>query len=309
MKKLIIKLLLTTAILTTLTAPAFAQTTKTLATTSSTLAPTKNTAPTPKEVPTAKTIIKIDGKTIKPEVVPFVENGHLYVPISVAKNFGATVESDGTRCRIIRKDIITQFFYAKSEYALQINWQKIPNKPLAIRKPNQTFIPLKFVAETFNCDVKFDSTTNTYNITNKGLIKVELTKERYHDVKGYVYYADGTPAKNMEVFFIPMSADGGINAGAYYRKYKLKEIPSVKTDENGFYVFKNIDTDTFPFTQITVNKDGNGSNGDWYGLTPCEVDPDLLYNIPEVKGYPGIRINAKRIIMPNIYIIPNPFKQ
>lgn len=268
---------------------------------------TKNYVPIPgSQVPAEQITIKIDGKTFIPEVKPFFENGDFYVPPSIAEEFGVVVEANYGMCTLTRKDVEIRMGYYPG--TTTISPERVPNKPHAIRKPNQTFIPLKFVAETFNCDVKFDEVTNTYNIANKGLIKVDLSTERYNDIKGYVKYMDGTPAKDMEIYFVPQSADGAIGADNYYRKHNLEKIPSVKTDEEGFYIFENIDTELFPFIMTTVNKDGNGIYGEWQGSTWCEVDPDLLNNVPESKGYPGLRLNAKRLIMPTFYIRPNPHK-
>ncbi|MDF2614084.1 MAG: Copper amine oxidase N-terminal domain [Clostridia bacterium] len=262
----------------------------------------------------AKTVSKvaspkviIDGKEIKLEATPFIDKGELYVPASVAKNFDAIVTTNYEKCDIARKDIIIRFWYSKSGSGIQINWQKIYTKPLAIRRPNMTFIPLKFTAQTLNCEVSYNQTTNAYTIINNGLIKVPLTEERYNDIKGYVYFADGTPAKDMTVYFVPSTADGAVAGEYYYRKFNLPEIQPVKTNENGEYVFPKIDTEKYPFFIASVNENANGSLGDWYGQTPCEVDPELLNNVKEAKGYPSLRLNSKRLIVPTFYIIENPF--
>jgi len=268
---------------------------------------TKDYIPSPSaDVPAEKITIKIDGKTIIPEVKPFFENGYFYVPVSVAENFGASVYADYMECGFRRKDILITMEY--QENATKVNWILVPNKASAIRRPNQTFIPLKFVAETLNCDVKFDIATNTYNITSKGLIKVDLSTERYNDIKGYIKYMDGNPAKNIEVHFVPMLADGRMGFEEYYKKHNDERILPVKTDNDGFYIFEAIDTSEFPFIQITVNKDTNERYGEWRGRTPCEIDPDLLNNVPSFEGPVSPRVNAKRLWMPTFYIEPNPYQ-
>jgi hypothetical protein len=296
MRKFITKLLLIITVVVTLSTSTFAQST----TTTSNI---KNISPTV-ETPTAKTIIKIDGRIIKPEIAPFVTNGQLYVPATIAKNFGATVEANSVGALMIRKDIRFIMNGDPKDPYTAINWQRIANKTQAIKGTKVVFVPLKYVAETLNCDVKFDSATNTYNITNKGLIKVELTKERYQDVKGYVKDMHGNPVANVKLYFIPITADGLIGGDSFNRKFNTKSPIPITTDANGFYEFKNIDTDVMNFATINTNNNQMLPNP-WFGENQLEVDPDLLNNVPEGKGFPGLRVNTKRLVIPTIYVVPN----
>ena len=123
------------------------------------------------------------------------------------------------------------------------------------------------------------------------------------DRTGRVLYSDGTPAKNVKVDFEPASADGGDFGDNYYGRRGLKAIESVYTDENGFFTFKNFDTETIPFGLVRIGSDPSGrtSKGEWYGQTGTEVNPELLNNVKPAPT-PINRLNLKRGDVGIIYL-------
>ena len=242
--------------------------------------------------------VKVDGKVVKLEQPAFVENEAVYMPASVTEYLGATLSTSGS-FTIIRKDVKLNI---RSNLDFYVNGARtsVKNPPKRI---DMDFFVSDEMLTYMNCDTKYDATTKTLEITNKGFIKVELSKERYVDLTGRVLYSDGTPAKNVKVDFEPASADGGDFGDNYYGRRGLKAIESVYTDENGFFTFKNFDTETIPFGLVRIGSDPSGrtSKGEWYGQTGTEVNPELLNNVKPAPT-PINRLNLKRGDVGIIYL-------
>lgn len=246
--------------------------------------------------------VKLDGKEVKLEQPAFVQNEKVYVPATIVKEIGATPSTPSGTLRLTRKDIVVSISVGNKN--ILVNWTNVPyNTPLK-RIKGIDFISEE-VLRYMNCDTSYDVATKTLEITNKGPIKAELSKERYVDLTGRVLYPDGTPAKNVQVDFSPTDASGADWGYSYYGRRSLKPIEPVYTDENGYFVFKNFDTETFPFGGVSVGIDPSGYTpvGEWRGGTGIEVDPELLYNTKRAGILmPGL--NLKRGDLGTIYLFP-----
>lgn len=148
--------------------------------------------------------VKIDDKVAKLTQPAFVKNGVVYVPADIVKELGATIESK-VGYVIKRKDI--ELNTSPLSPVFRVNWTRVPVKSIPKQIGKDLFIPDEILTY-MNCDTEYDEATKTLSIINKGLIKVELSQERYVDLTGRVLYPDGTPAKNMKVKFSPTDASG-----------------------------------------------------------------------------------------------------
>ncbi len=243
--------------------------------------------------------VKVDGKVVKLDEPAFVEKGLVYIPATVVKEIGAEI-TNKQGFGIKRKDF-TINLVTGSKYFNFNGARQIYNNQLK-RTKSMDFITDE-VFRYMNCDTNYDSTTKTLEITNKGPIKVELSKERYVDLTGRVLYMDGTPAKNIKVDFVPVTADGSDGGESYYSRRGLKAIEPVYTDENGFFIFKNLDTETIPFGIVTIGIDPSGRTpkGEWRGQSGTEVNPELLNNV-KPSAMPSNRLNLKRGDLGTIYL-------
>ena len=246
--------------------------------------------------------VKLDGKEVKLEQPAFVQNEKVYVPATIVKEIGATPSTPSGTLRLTRKDIVVSIRVVNKN--ILVNWTNLPYHTPLKRIKGIDFISEE-VLRYMNCDTSYDVATKTLEITNKGPIKAELSKERYVDLTGRVLYPDGTPAKNVQVDFSPTDASGADWGYSYYGRRSLKPIEPVYTDENGYFVFKNFDTETFPFGGVSVGIDPSGYTpvGEWRGGTGIEVDPELLYNTKRAGILmPGL--NLKRGDLGTIYLFP-----
>lgn len=244
--------------------------------------------------------VKLDGKEVKLEQPAFVQNEKVYVPATIVKEIGATPSTPAGTLRLTRKDIVVSIDVGNKN--TKVNWSDVPyNAPL--KNINRIDFISHEVFRYMNCDTSYDVTTKTLEITNKGPIKVELSKERYVDLTGRVLYMDGTPAKNVKVDFEPVSVNGGDFSTSYYGRRGMTPVEPVFTDENGYFVFKKFDTETIPFGGVTIGIDSSGytPKGEWRGQSGTEVNPELLNNV-KPSAMPSNRLNLKRGDLGTIYL-------
>ena len=114
--------------------------------------------------------VKVDGKVVKLEQPAFVENEAVYMPASVTEYLGATLSTSGS-FTIIRKDVKLNI---RSNLDFYVNGARtsVKNPPKRI---DMDFFVSDEMLTYMNCDTKYDATTKTLEITNKGFIKVELS--------------------------------------------------------------------------------------------------------------------------------------
>lgn len=129
-----------------------------------------NFDPTPKE---KRIILKIgdkmpivDGEVQPPlEAAPFIHNGRTMVPIRfISEAFGAEV-----RWEAITKGIIiilgdTVISMQVGSTIVMVNGESHTIDVPPIIKNGRTFVPLRFIAENFGCEVKWDNETQTITI-------------------------------------------------------------------------------------------------------------------------------------------------
>ena len=126
----------------------------------------------------AKTpVIEYNGKIVKTDVSPFISENRTFVPLRfIAETLGKKVEWNGEK-RIVT--VTEDTFSIK----LTINNKKalVDNKLLLMDvapliKENRTFVPLRFVAENLNADIKWDA-NNFKVIINDKSQKLNLNNE------------------------------------------------------------------------------------------------------------------------------------
>lgn len=199
--------------------------------------------------------------------------------------FGVTINKAGS---IKREDVIIWMTTNEKVTYPQITRRYVPCGDLMIRKDNMNYYPLEFVATHLNGEISYDAKTKKLVIVSKGIEKMELIDEQYNDVKGYVKWADGSPAKNVMVRYYKQDGQTVPNTNSYI---------TTQTDENGYYEFKQVDTQLMPYISIGV-KDVIYNGKKYEASIGTEVD--LSTEGGMVKGF--LRVNSKRKEFPVMYL-------
>ena len=116
--------------------------------------------------------IEIEGKNIVSDVAPFINNDRTLVPIRViSENLGYNVDWDNNSRKVTVKnsDKTIELFIGKKNVNINGVDNSIDVAPMI--KNERTFVPLRFISESFDNDVKWDNNTRTVRI-NKKEIKV-----------------------------------------------------------------------------------------------------------------------------------------
>lgn len=115
--------------------------------------------------------IKVNDKIIKTDVDPYIENGTLYAPIrfiSEALNSDQVIWRGETNTAIIVKDGKRIELTIGSTKAV-VNGKAYWLNGKVSSKYGRTFVPVRFVSEMFNCDVKWNGSTYTAEINKSGI--------------------------------------------------------------------------------------------------------------------------------------------
>lgn len=124
--------------------------------------------------------ITVNGKYIKSDVNPYIKNSRTYVPIRfISEAIGCMVYwENGTA--IIEGDK-TIMLYPDKDYAYVDGELTAVDAPAELVS-NRTFVPLRFVAETFGCDVEWDEKYYCVIIENENInINDEYTTTPKYD--------------------------------------------------------------------------------------------------------------------------------
>lgn len=112
--------------------------------------------------------IEIDGKSIVSDVAPFIDNNRTLVPIRViSENLGYSVNWDNQTRKVTVKnnDKSIELTIGKKEVNINGTNSSIDVAPMI--KSERTFVPLRFISESFDNDVNWDNNTRTVIINKK----------------------------------------------------------------------------------------------------------------------------------------------
>lgn len=112
--------------------------------------------------------IEIDGKNVISDVAPFINNERTLVPIRViSENLGYNVNWDNNSRKVTVKnsDKTIELFIGKKNVSVNGVDNSIDVAPMI--KNERTFVPLRFISESFDNDVNWDNNTRTVKIHKK----------------------------------------------------------------------------------------------------------------------------------------------
>lgn len=112
--------------------------------------------------------IEINGKSVVSDVAPFIDNDRTLVPIRViSENLGYSVNWDNQTRKVTVKnnDKSIELTIGKKDVNVNGNKSSIDVAPMI--KNERTFVPLRFISESFDNDVNWDNNTRTVKINKK----------------------------------------------------------------------------------------------------------------------------------------------
>ncbi|CAM4507219.1 stalk domain-containing protein [Paenibacillus endophyticus] len=131
--------------------------------------------------------IKMDGVTIASDVLPEIKYKRIMVPLrAISENLGANVEWSNSAV-ILSKNDMNVIISLNSSTAVK-NGEKMPLDVKPYMKNNCMFVPLRFIAETFECNVNYSKlavTVDTKPFLIDG-VQVKTTQLEYHMIMGGV---------------------------------------------------------------------------------------------------------------------------
>lgn len=122
--------------------------------------------------------IEINGKNIVSDVAPFIDNDRTLVPIRViSENLGYSVNWDNQTRKVTVKnnDKSIELTIGKKEVNINGTNNSIDVAPMI--KNERTFVPLRFISESFDNDVNWDNNTRTVRINKKENITSNISNK------------------------------------------------------------------------------------------------------------------------------------
>jgi len=113
-------------------------------------------------------LASVGSETIELEAAPFIEKGFTLVPLRfISEAFGALVDwNDALKVITINYRTLTIQLQVDSNVVLVgTEFKKLDVPPKIVN--GRTFVPIRFISETFGAEVLWDSTTKTITITYK----------------------------------------------------------------------------------------------------------------------------------------------
>ncbi|MFD2379731.1 copper amine oxidase N-terminal domain-containing protein [Paenibacillus xanthanilyticus] len=104
--------------------------------------------------------IQIDGVTLVSEVKPEIKNSRMMVPLRViSENLWATVNWSGSDVILKKRDLEVVITLNSNKAAVNGKPVLLDAKPYL--KDNRTFVPLRFIAQAFDCNVMYTNAIAT----------------------------------------------------------------------------------------------------------------------------------------------------
>ena len=133
--------------------------------------------------------LQVNGNYIKMDVEPYIHNNTTLVPIRfVSEALGAKNISWDSKTKTVTITMDeTTIKMAIGEEIVYVNGKTYKISVPAQVKNNRTFVPLRFIAETLNCEVEWNQETYTVNIKKDDVIVPDelVTNKSYRDDEMY----------------------------------------------------------------------------------------------------------------------------
>ncbi len=213
--------------------------------------------------------IKVDGVAIASDVKPEIKNNRTMVPLRViSENLGANVDWSNSEVTLKKSDM--KVILKLNSSTAEKNGEKIQLDVKPYLKNNRIIVPIRFIAEAFECNVNYSNFTVT--IDTKPLVidgvQVKALQQEYHMTMGGVVQQINGNAYNESIYNILVENKGEkVEAPASYSWM-------VNIDTPGSY-YKNVQYDF-------LDQKGNSlARFDVYSLIRA-LPSELLSGYPEI---------------------------
>ncbi|MBD2869249.1 copper amine oxidase N-terminal domain-containing protein [Paenibacillus arenilitoris] len=215
--------------------------------------------------------IKVDGVAVASDAKPEVKNKRTMVPLRViSENLGASVEWSNSEAILAKGDMKVTVKLNSS--TAEKNGEKIQLDVKPYIKNNRIFVPLRFIAETFDCHVNYSNravTVDTKPLVINGAQIKALQHEFHMTMGGVIQQVNGNAyAEAIYNIFVENKGENVEAPTSYSWKINI--------DTPGSY-YKNAQYDFLDLNGNSV------ARFDIYSLNPFPVE--LL------KGYPEILVH------------------
>lgn len=171
--------------------------------------------------------IKVDGFAIASDVKPEIKNNRTMVPLRViSENLGANVDWSNSKVTLTKSNM--KVILNLNSSTAEKNGKKILLDVKPYIKNNRIIVPLRFIAETFGCNVNYSKFTVT--VDTKPLVidavQVKALQHEYHMTMGGVVQQINGNAYNETIYNIFVENKGRkVEAPANYSWNLNLDIP------------------------------------------------------------------------------------
>lgn len=189
--------------------------------------------------------ISIDGSIIQSDIEPFIDNGRTFVPVRlISESLGADVtwDNDTRTVGIDKEDISIKLVIDNINATINDEQTTLDVAPHIIN--GSTFVPIRFIAEGFNCLVDWDNDSQTVliNSANGSTSSTEVT-------------ATTSTATTEKIPTVSQATDSKVNDGKIYITKSGQKYHYDNTCNGGTYYIPS----TLEFVSSTeVKADGRG---------------------------------------------------
>lgn len=154
--------------------------------------------------------IKVDDVAIASDVAPETKNNRTMVPLRViSENLGAKIDWSNSEVTLSKGDMrvllnLNNATAMKNGETVQLDVKPYLNN-------NRVMVPLRFIAETFGCDVTYEN--STVNVVTEPLVingaKIQALRHEYHMTMGGVVQQIKGNAYNKAIYDVFLAHKGG----------------------------------------------------------------------------------------------------
>lgn len=114
--------------------------------------------------------VKVNERTVAMDTSPYIANNHTMVPVrGIAEILGCDVEWIAKDRRVIIEDGENSVKLTIDKNSAEVNGKTVMLDLAAVIKNNRTYVPLRFVAESLDAEVDWNSVEKTVEITKDGV--------------------------------------------------------------------------------------------------------------------------------------------
>lgn len=189
--------------------------------------------------------IKVDGVTIASDVNPEVKSNRTMVPLRViSENLGVNVVWTDAQITLTKNDIQVTLKLNRNQVVKNGKTELLDVGPYM--KNNRTFVPMRFLAETFGSNITYKNGTVTVETQPLFIdgIKVKALQYEYHMTLGGVVQQINGNGYNEAIYNTFIKNNGSKIEAPTYNPWDAHPIPVGDYDKNAQFDFLDQDSNS-----------------------------------------------------------------